>query len=156
MPHAVIVAEPARSEDRRTAVGVLTGWAGEHGGLAGEHGRTVVMLIPDADPHAAACEAAHRAGRAGCTVTVGAAGRSGGPAAIRDAHREARQCADVLTALGRVGRIATPEDLGDGLPEGQWRLTGGSLGSMRGRNFAPSDAPARTVATAGPPGTSGH
>jgi sugar diacid utilization regulator len=111
-PHAVVVAEPSRAEDRRIALSVLTGWAGERGGLAAEHGRTVVVLVPGADPHTAAREATERARRAGCTVTAGAAGPTEGPAALRDAYREARQCVDVLTALGRTGTIATAETLG--------------------------------------------
>ncbi len=111
-PHTIVVAEPARSEDRRVAITALTGWAGERGGLGGEHGRVVVLLIPSADPHTAARQAADRSRRTGCAVTAGASGPATGPVAIRDAHREARQCLDVLTALGRVGTVASPEDLG--------------------------------------------
>ncbi|MFI7492013.1 helix-turn-helix domain-containing protein [Micromonospora echinaurantiaca] len=111
-PHVVVVAEPVSSEDRRLAMSALTGWAGERGGLGGEHGHTVVLLVPAADPESAARQSADRARRAGCAVTVAGTGPAAGPAPIRDAHREARQCLQVLIALGRTGSVATPQDLG--------------------------------------------
>ncbi|MEV1143019.1 GAF domain-containing protein [Micromonospora sp. NPDC049799] len=111
-PHAVVVAQPVRDEDPRMAVSALTGWAGERGGLGGGHGRAVVLLIPSADPDVAARQAADRARRAGCPVTVGAGGPAAGPAATRAAYREARRCVDVVLALGRAGTVATPDDLG--------------------------------------------
>ncbi|MBQ0893310.1 GAF domain-containing protein [Micromonospora sp. U56] len=111
-PHVVVVAEPVSGKDLRLAVSALTGWAGERGGLGGEHGRTVVLLVPAADPQSAAEHGGDRARCAGCAVTVTATGPAAGPAPIRDAHREARQCVDVLTALGRTGSVATPQDLG--------------------------------------------
>lgn len=110
--HTVVVAEPVRVEDRRVAAGVLTGWVGQRGGLAGEYGRTIVLLLPAVDPHTAARQAADHTRRAGCAVTAGGAGPAEGPTAIRDAHREARQCVDVLTALDRTGTVATADDLG--------------------------------------------
>ncbi|WP_406045656.1 helix-turn-helix domain-containing protein [Micromonospora sp. NBC_00898] len=112
-PHALIVAHPERAEDRRIVASALGSWAAQCGGLCGEHGRTVVVLLPGTDPAQAGPAAVERLGRAvAAPVTVGAAGPGAGPAGLRDAHRDARHCVDVLCALGKTGVAASPADLG--------------------------------------------
>ncbi|MGV9805795.1 helix-turn-helix domain-containing protein [Micromonospora chersina] len=112
-PHAVVVAYPERAEDRRIVASALASWAARCGGLCGEHGRDIVVLLPGTDPACAGPAAVDRLRRAvAAPVTVGAAGLGAGPAGLRDAHRDARHCVDVLCALGRVGTAASPPDLG--------------------------------------------
>ncbi|PWU47952.1 hypothetical protein DLJ46_13195 [Micromonospora globispora] len=112
-PHAVIVAYPERSEDRRIVASCLGSWAAQRGGLCGEHGRYVVALLPGTDAAQAAPAAVDRLRRAvAAPVTVGAAGPGEGPTGLRDAHRDARHCVDVLCALGKAGTAAGPADLG--------------------------------------------
>jgi GAF domain-containing protein len=128
-PHAVVVARPARAEDRRVVVHALTGYAAELGGLCGEHGRSAVVLLPGADPALVAQQAAERVQRAvPAPVTVGAAGPGEGPPGVREAYWDARHCVDVLCAFDRPRAAATPDDLGAfGLlfgPAGAERVSG--------------------------------
>ncbi len=112
-PHVVVVAHPQLAEDRRAVSSAVTAWAREMGGLCGEHGRSVVALIPSGDPATVVRGGAERARkRAAGPVTVGGGGPGSSPAAMHQAYRDARQCVDVLTALGQAGGVACPADLG--------------------------------------------
>lgn len=112
-PHVVVVARPQRAEDRLAVNSAMTAWAREVGGLCGEHGRSVVALIPSGDPATVVSAGAERARRcAEGPVTVGGGGPGSAPGALRHAYRDARQCVDVLCALGQAGAVACPADLG--------------------------------------------
>jgi type II secretory pathway pseudopilin PulG len=77
-------------------------------GLVGEHGGTVVVLVPGRDPSALAA----RLSRALGDVTVGASGPAVPAAGLRRAHEEARRAADALIALGMSGQGGSIGDLG--------------------------------------------
>lgn len=82
-------------------------------GLAGEHDGAAVLLLPGAEPGAAARQVATELSTAlGEPVTAGAAGAASGPAQIPTAYDEACRCLGALVALGRRGQGASTGELG--------------------------------------------
>jgi sugar diacid utilization regulator len=111
--HALVVARPATGDERRRVTAEAVALARELGGLAGEHGGGLVLLLPDQRPATVAATVARRlAGAAGVAVTIGGAGPACGLDGLVEAYAEARRCLRVLLALGREGQWATPEELG--------------------------------------------
>lgn len=110
-PHVVVVVRPVDEERRTVVTATARQVVAAEGGLAGDHGQHVVLLIPGRDSNATAALVGRRLA-AGTPVTVGAAGPAAGARAVAATYREAVRCVDVLTSLGRTGQVATPEDLG--------------------------------------------
>ncbi len=114
-PHVVAVARPVGTDGRRAVVNEASRLAAEAGGLAGEHGGRVVLLLPGEDESPG--ETAQRVllrlrAAADGPVTVGGAGPAAGPAALAASYADAVRCHEVLTALGREGQAAGPQELG--------------------------------------------
>lgn len=78
-------------------------------GLATRYEGRDVLLVPGADPAAAARRVAAELRH---TATVAGAGPAVGPAAIADAYREAVRCLSAALSLGRTGTGVTMGDLG--------------------------------------------
>lgn len=120
-PHVVIVAhtEAALRSKVRPAAAHL---AATRHGLAADHERHAVLLLPGTDPEAAAREVATALGLAsgrpapahGATIgaTIGAAGPTACPEDIAGAYSQAHRCVQALLALGRRGAAATATELG--------------------------------------------
>ncbi|MFC6087465.1 helix-turn-helix domain-containing protein [Sphaerisporangium aureirubrum] len=114
-PHVLVVAkhragDPAPS--LRTAFWASADAASRHG-LVAARAEETILLLPGVDPGAAAQRVARELGAAlGAPVTAGAAGPVRGPAAVADAYREARRCAEALVSLGRAGDGASVDELG--------------------------------------------
>jgi sugar diacid utilization regulator len=112
--HVVVVADLGTGEPARQRA---LFWAGTHAsahhGLAAAHGGRVVLMVPGADPGAAARTAAADLSRVlGVAVTAGGAGPAVGPVAIADAFTAARRCVGALLALGRAGQGSSAAELG--------------------------------------------
>ena len=113
----VVAVADLGGHERQLAVRTAARLARELGGLAGEHEGLVVLVAPVRDPLAVG-EALHQrlSSRVGGAdrVTVGVAGAAErhGPAAVREAWREARGCLATLRALGRTGTVSDPHGLG--------------------------------------------
>ncbi|CAL9490399.1 hypothetical protein SUDANB121_03240 [Nocardiopsis dassonvillei] len=133
-PHVLVVAEapgadPGRLRSAATHVAETTG------GLAGSRAGRLVLALPGTDPGPAGRRVAEELGPAagGVPVTVGLAGPTGGPEQFRSAFSEAARCVQTLRALGRVGGVATAEDLGfSGLLLGRDRDVPGFVRSALG------------------------
>jgi hypothetical protein len=111
-PHTAVVAS-AGDTSRRTVLTAAAELAERHGGIAGEHGGTVVLLLPEIDAAAAARLVPDELGRAlGSAVTAGAAGPATSARGIRALHRGAARCHRLLLALGRTGHGAALPELG--------------------------------------------
>ena len=81
------------------------------GGLVGEHGRTVLILVPGEDPGTAARHLVERMHGFG-EVTAAGVGPITGPDGIPAAAAEARRTVDTMLALGRRGEAVAATDLG--------------------------------------------
>ncbi|WP_203599652.1 helix-turn-helix domain-containing protein [Streptomyces sp. SID10853] len=111
-PHLVVVARPERAFGSE-----LGSWAASYtqhmNGLMSLHKDYAVLLIAGDDAGAAA-----RAVHAELSplldqrVTVAAAGPVTDALSVTGAHKEAQRCFDAMTALGAVGRAASPRELG--------------------------------------------
>ena len=111
-PHTAVVAS-AEDTSRCTSLAAAAELAERYGGIAGEHGGTVVLLLPEIDAAAAARLVPDELGRAlGSAVTAGAAGPAMSARGIRDLHRGAVRCHRLLLALGRTGHGAALPELG--------------------------------------------
>jgi DNA-binding PucR family transcriptional regulator len=111
--HAVVVARPSDTERRRAALAEAVALARELGGLAGEHGGSLMLLLPDTDPAGGGNTVARRlSATLGSPVTAGVAGPAAGVAGLVEAHAEASRCLRVLLALGWEGRAAGQLELG--------------------------------------------
>lgn len=107
--HVVLVADGPRDRLLAAAAHHASGCRG----LAGAHGEHVVLVLPGADPAAAARDAARVLGKAvGLPVTVGSGGPAHGPEEVAAAHAEAVRCLRALVQLGRQGTGGTLADLG--------------------------------------------
>jgi DNA-binding PucR family transcriptional regulator len=105
--HVVAVAEVPANRSLQVLVG-LERHALAHGGLAARLGGQVVAVVRAEDLDGA---------RGALTsiapgTTIGVAGPVAGPDAMKQSYDDAAACASVLTALGRDGECAGPEDLG--------------------------------------------
>ncbi|MFC5949150.1 helix-turn-helix domain-containing protein [Pseudonocardia lutea] len=146
-PHAVVVASSAASRQDRPAVGpapdqplvaAAVDLAERHGGLAGAHGGTVVLVLPGLDPDEAARLVVDELSAAGGQpVTAGAAGPGATARVVRGLHRSAARCHRLLLALGREGHAAALPELGmlgtvleQADPEQIRRLLGRTLGPL--------------------------
>ncbi|HWC36211.1 MAG TPA: GAF domain-containing protein [Mycobacteriales bacterium] len=78
------------------------------GGLAARLGGQLVAVVPAPDLDVARAAVATLAPKS----TVGIAGPATGPSALKQAYDDAAACVSVLTALGRDGECAGPDDLG--------------------------------------------
>nr|WP_083939635.1 GAF domain-containing protein [Nocardiopsis chromatogenes] len=107
-PHEAVTAEAPGAHAGRLASAALH-LAETGGGLAGARGPVTVLVLPHGEG-AAAAKALSAAVNA--QVTAGVAETRPGPAGVREAFAEARRCLRALTALGRRGEVARPEDLG--------------------------------------------
>ncbi len=85
---------------------------GAAGGLVGEHGGDVLVLVPGKDPSSVAAWLASRLSRPGAAVTVGAAGPVIPLEGLAAALDEAARTAQALVALGKPGQGASAQDLG--------------------------------------------
>ncbi|MGY1638577.1 helix-turn-helix domain-containing protein [Geodermatophilus sp. SYSU D00742] len=87
--------------------------AARAGGLASEHGGSVVLLLPGVDGGAAARTVAAELGQVvGTAVTAGASGPAEAGTGLHASHREAARSHRLLLALGREGDGATLQELG--------------------------------------------
>ncbi|MFI5897876.1 helix-turn-helix domain-containing protein [Actinoplanes sp. NPDC051513] len=135
-PHVVVAAaDQASGGLRQRALSWARTFAATRGGLAAGRDGRIALLLPGADPAAAARAVAKELGRAlSRPVTAGGAGPASSPAAVAGAFHEADSCATALLALGRVGDGASHTELG---------YVGLLLGDRR-------DVPAFVHAAAGP------
>ncbi|MCM6778095.1 GAF domain-containing protein [Nocardia sp. CDC159] len=109
-PYVLVVAEHG---GRRRAAGHAATYASARHGLAVARGDHAVLLLPGADPTAAARSVATELGRAlGVPVTAGGAGPAAPGTGLAAAYAEAQRCVRVLHALGRPGAAAGAADLG--------------------------------------------
>ncbi|MET9359781.1 helix-turn-helix domain-containing protein [Streptomyces sp. NPDC006632] len=112
-PHVVVVARPQGGGAREQTARWAAAHARRHAGLRLSDGDGVVMLLPGADPAAAAARARDQLTAVlGRPVSVGAAGPATGPAQVAPTHREARRCLDAVVALGDNGGVGSPRELG--------------------------------------------
>jgi sugar diacid utilization regulator len=110
-PHAVVVARLVGDRARVAQAAAYT--AGVHGGFAAVRRGHLAVLLPNRDPRDAATIVDEGLRHTmGGPVTAGAAGPVSGPASVVTAYEEAGRCLDALVALGRLGEVATAEDLG--------------------------------------------
>ncbi|MPY80565.1 MAG: GAF domain-containing protein [Actinophytocola sp.] len=137
MLHVVVVLSA------RTPVPALLDAAGSvtanQGGLAGEHARQVVALLPVSDGGAGdtAREVAARLSHAiGTPVTAGGAGPAIGARAIRDLHQAAARCHTLLMSLGRDGHGAAIDELGV-VGKVLWAVSPEQLHRMVARELGP-------------------
>ncbi len=118
LPQVVLVARAEDAGRRRRVADLAGAYAMRRGGIAGEAGGEVVVVLPgepnrSADPGEAARHlAASLATDAASLVTVGAEHAEPGAPGILAAHRDAARCVDALIALDRVGDGACRDDLG--------------------------------------------
>jgi DNA-binding PucR family transcriptional regulator len=90
-----------------------TSYALTRGGLAAARDGRVVLMLPGADPGAAARAVAKDVARVfGRPMTAGAGGPTRGPGSLTVAYAEADRCLSALTALGRTGEGAGAAELG--------------------------------------------
>lgn len=109
--HAVLVAHSNAARDRLSAV--ASRHATRAGGLAGVHGKDVVLLLHAADATTAAETLAREFGATvGDSVTIGASGPCAGIGALSLGYAEAARCLEAMLALGRRGEGASLSDLG--------------------------------------------
>jgi DNA-binding PucR family transcriptional regulator len=106
-PHVVVVADASANRGLQVLVG-LERYAHTHGGLAGRVGGQVVAVVRGDDVDAVRTAVAGIAPR----TTIGVAGPVAGPDAMKQSYDDAAACASVLSALGRDGECAAPDDLG--------------------------------------------
>lgn len=120
-PHTVVVAGgPVRGErpagipePDHPLLGAAVDIAERHGGLAGTHGDTVVLVLPGLDADDAARLVVDELTTAsGQPVTAGAAGPGATARVVRGLHRSAARCHRLLLALGREGHGASLSELG--------------------------------------------
>lgn len=112
-PYVVAVARPAHDGGTAEVVRACAVALAGDGGLSGQRRGDVVVLLPGAEPSAAAQRLARSlAAVAGCPVTVGAAGPGEGVAGLPELYRDATRCCDALLALDRKGEGAAQDDLG--------------------------------------------
>lgn len=104
--HAVAVVDPGARGPQLLAD--LERHVHAKGGLAARLGGQLVAVVPAADIDEARTTVAGVVPKA----TVGIAGPSTGPAALKQSYDDAAACVSVLTALGRDGECAGPDDLG--------------------------------------------
>ncbi len=135
-PHILVVARHPAGDPgprQRTAFWASSDAASRHG-LVAARGEETILLLPGVHPGAAAQRVAKELGGSlGTPVTAGAAGPVQGPAAVADAYREARRCAEAMLALGRAGEGASCDELGFvGLLIGQDRDVAGFMESALG------------------------
>ncbi|ADD44964.1 helix-turn-helix domain-containing protein [Stackebrandtia nassauensis] len=110
-PHVLLSVPHNRSRERATFW--AAGLARAAHGLSTAYHDEVLLLLPGDHPGEAARKAARELGQAlGTPATVGAAGPIHLPTGAQTAHREARRCAEALTALGREGDGASSGELG--------------------------------------------
>ena len=93
----------------RTAARTAARLAQERHGLSGVVEGAVVLLAASDDPLDLGHDLLRRLDP---QATVGVAAAAAGPAGVAAAHREARQCARTLRALGRCGEVSDPAGLG--------------------------------------------
>ncbi|HWA65612.1 MAG TPA: GAF domain-containing protein [Mycobacteriales bacterium] len=105
--HVVAVAAVEANRALPVLVG-LERHAQDHGGLAARLGGQVVAVVRSDDLDEARAAIAAIAPR----TTIGVAGPVAGPDALKQSYDDAAACASVLTALGRDGECAGPEDFG--------------------------------------------
>jgi GAF domain-containing protein len=111
-PHTVLVLA-ATGITRRHLVRAAADYAAQHGGMATEHTRHVVLLLPHIDPSDAAKRVPAELGRTtGGVVAAGVAGPATSAREVRARHREAERCLRLLLALGRTGEGASRTELG--------------------------------------------
>ncbi|MVU80033.1 GAF domain-containing protein [Nocardia sp. ET3-3] len=109
-PHVLVVVD--HGGHRRMAAWT-TGYGISHHGLAATRGEHTALLLPGADPGAAADQIGRELAAAlGSRATIAGAGPVTLPAEAETAHREALRCVRVLHALGRTGSCASAADLG--------------------------------------------
>ncbi|RCW46161.1 DNA-binding PucR family transcriptional regulator [Halopolyspora algeriensis] len=98
---------------RERLVAAASHHAAQAGGLAGAHGKHVVLVLPAREAGAVATALARELGAAvGGPVTVGAAGPTEGIDTIAATHAEAARCLEAMLTLGKQGQGAALADLG--------------------------------------------
>ncbi|HEX5560414.1 MAG TPA: GAF domain-containing protein [Nocardioidaceae bacterium] len=107
-----LVAQRNGGESGRGGSSGSAGPEGAAGGLVGEHGGDVLILVPGKDASAVAAWLASRLSRPGAAVTVGAAGPVIPLEGLGSARDEAARTAQALVALGKSGQGASAHDLG--------------------------------------------
>jgi DNA-binding PucR family transcriptional regulator/uncharacterized protein YigA (DUF484 family) len=105
--HVVAVADVAGNRSLQVLVG-LERYVHAHGGLAARLGGQVVAVVRAEDLDGARSALATLAPR----TTIGISGPVAGPDALKQSYDDAAACVSVLTALGRDGECAGPEDFG--------------------------------------------
>jgi hypothetical protein len=104
--HAVAVVDPGSRGPQLLAD--LERHVHAKGGLVARLGGQLVAVVPASDLDEARAAVATTAPKS----TVGIAGPATGPAAMKQSYDDAAACVSVLTALGRDGECAGPDDLG--------------------------------------------
>lgn len=107
-PYTVVVAEVA-APDRQQATAAVARHASARAGLATSYEGREVLLLPGADPSAAAKAVVKELGYG---ATAGASGPAVSAEAAANAHREATRCLDAILALDKRGIGASMSELG--------------------------------------------
>lgn len=109
--HVLVMVEVSGARQRIASW--ATTYAGTRGGLAAARDGRIVLMLPGADPGAAARAVVKDVARAmGTPLTAGAAGPTTDPASVAAVHAEADRCLSALVALGRTGEGAGAAELG--------------------------------------------
>ncbi|WP_371793145.1 helix-turn-helix domain-containing protein [Streptomyces sp. NBC_01471] len=111
-PHLVVIARPERSFGSE-----LGSWAASYtqrmNGLMSLRKDCAVLLLAGNDAGAAARAVHDELSQVlDQRVTVAAAGPATGARSVTGTHQEAQRCVDAMTAVGAVGRAASPRELG--------------------------------------------
>ncbi|MDR7299956.1 GAF domain-containing protein [Haloactinomyces albus] len=109
----VVAVAHTGAADRERLAAAASRYATQAGGLAGAHGKHVVLVLPARDAGATANTVVRELRAAvGDPVTVGAAGPSEGIDSVADTHAEAARCLEAMLTLGKQGQGAALADLG--------------------------------------------
>ncbi|MDT0345821.1 helix-turn-helix domain-containing protein [Streptomyces litchfieldiae] len=111
-PHVIVVAQADGGQRARTLA-----WAARYvsrcGGAKTMREGALVLLLPGADPKAAATEVTRQLGQMlGRPVTSGGASAWGEQHAVSRGYQQALRCLEALTSLGQHGTAATVDELG--------------------------------------------
>jgi GAF domain-containing protein len=112
-PQVLVVCSAGTEVPLSALLAAAAGLAARSGGLASEHGGSVVLLLPGTDGGSTARTVAADLGRVvGAAVTAGASGSADTGTDLHPVHREAARSHRLLLALGREGDGATLQELG--------------------------------------------
>lgn len=108
-PPLVVAVLHVSDLDRYAAVRALNRIARSSGGLVGEYGGAVVVVLPGTEALSVGLRVQEAVAAAGGSATVGV---SAAHELLAPAYVEARRCLDTLLTLGRTGEVSDPAGLG--------------------------------------------